>query len=83
MDKFSIIVRFDRGILKDVPRQAQLTFWLFLSLLNIPKVWGIRINNVATLENNKKDPDRKKTPKLNSIKGYIIPNLKNFFVIGS
>ena len=76
IDKFSIIVRFDKGTLNDAPKQAQLIISSFLlNFINIPYVWGSNINSVKILENSRNTPNIKNIPSDNSINGYTKPNL--------
>ena len=76
IDKFSIIVRFDKGTLNDVPKQAQLIISSFLlNFTKIPYVWGSNIISVKILENSRNTPSIKNIPSDNSIKGYTKPNL--------
>ena len=73
---FSKIVRFDKGTLNDVPKQAQLIISSFLlNFINIPYVWGSNISNVKILEKSRNTPKIKNIPSDNSINGYIKPNL--------
>ena len=76
IDKFSIIVRFDKGTLNDVPKQAQLIISSFLlNFRKIPYVWGSNITSVKILENSRNTPNIKNIPSDNSINGYTKPNL--------
>ena len=76
IDKFSIIVRFDKGTLNDVPKQAQLIISSFLlNFIKIPYVWGSKMIRVKTLENSRNTPNIKNIPSDNSINGYNKPNL--------
>ena len=76
IDKFSTIVRFDKGTLNDVPKQAQLIISSFLlNFRKIPYVWGSNITSVKILENSRNTPNIKNIPSDNSINGYTKPNL--------
>ena len=76
IDKFSIIVRFDKGTLNDVTKQAQLIISSFLlNFRKIPYVWGSNITSVKILENSRNTPNIKNIPSDNSINGYTKPNL--------
>ena len=75
IDKFSIIVRFDKGTLNDVPKQAQLIISSFLlNFIKIPYVWGIKMIRVKTLENRYKNSMMDKTTKFEYLEHAISIN---------
>ena len=80
---FSKIVKFEIGISVEVPTHAQDIFSLFFNLIMTPIVWGIKIIIVSIFIVNPKKFKINSIPSSNSKKGYIIPNLKNFWEIGS